>query len=71
MSEPKFTPLSQSEEDGEHMAIEDFLGCCKMLVFTRDDGDGYYATATHESDVPVWGDHPRPAWATHVVWYNK
>ena len=39
-------------------------------LFIPYDGDGYWATATHESRMSVWR-FDKPEWATHVAWYNK
>lgn len=68
--ETKFEPIPPPDE-GEHMTIEEFLNSVKMKAYTPDDGIGFFATATHESDLQVWCPDLAPSWATHVVWYNK
>lgn len=57
--------------------LDDFVGDCKMGMFTDDDGHGYYATKTEMSNKLVdlrnmYRDNydKDPKW-THVVWFNK
>lgn len=52
------------------MTLEDFTEYVRDGCFIEYDGDGYYATATEESQINVWNEPP-PDWATHVTWYNK
>lgn len=63
----KFTPI---EDCCDHMPIEEFLDFVSCGSIASDDGIGYYATKTHESNVDCF-TQPAPAWATHVTWYNK
>ncbi|MBK7823143.1 MAG: hypothetical protein IPJ61_19345 [Tessaracoccus sp.] len=61
---------------GEHMTWEEFAESVKEGDFIDDDGFGDLATATHYSSVSINPSditeaYARPAWATHVVWYNK
>lgn len=68
MSEPKLTPIDF--EMCELMTVKEFMACVNAHAITRDDGIGYWATATHEDENMVcW--NPPPVWATHVAWYNK
>jgi hypothetical protein len=39
-------------------------------AFYSDDGSGYWATETHESNWSVFSVD-KPEWATHIAWYNK
>lgn len=62
-------------EYGDKMSIEYFKACCEVGGFTNNDGTGYYATDTEESDIEFSckdftmnryrKDFP------YVVWYNK
>ena len=61
---------------GEHMTWEEFAESVEAGDFIDDDGFGDLATATHYSSVSINPSditeaYARPAWATHVVWYNK
>lgn len=60
---------------GERMTIEDFRECVRLGTFIDDDGCGFYATASNESNV-----YANPSDIakgiidsrfTHVIWYNK
>jgi hypothetical protein len=57
--------------------LEDFILLVKALIFVDYDGSGYFSTSTHVSNLDarpsvLWkGKKPTPAWATHVVWFNK
>ncbi len=62
----RFEPIAD-QTDGDHFVLakfdEDFFGPC--------DGEGYYATQVHESNIRYKYGGPHPEWATHVRWYNK
>lgn len=72
--EPRMSPLPNY---GDHMPIADWLEAVHVGLFIDYDGSGDYATATEVSDQPVYPSDitklkkQPPAWATHVVWYNK
>lgn len=72
--EPKLEPI---DPDDAHMTWEDFLDSCESGSFIDYDGFGELATATHVSEIQVSpssalrSTYKRPAWSTHVVWYNK
>jgi hypothetical protein len=61
------------------LSIEDFINGVCFDAFTDDDGFGYFATENHVGAVRMYpsevaGIAPEkkvPAWATHVVWFNK
>lgn len=58
------------------MTLADFIDNVGMGVLTNDDGTGYYATATHVSNVLCLPSNVNlegiaPAGATHVAWFNK
>lgn len=70
--------------EGELMTLHEFVQAVDAGAFTDDDGHGVFASATHRSerrvlpsDVPppeaeaVFHVTWYPAWATHVLWYNK
>lgn len=54
---------------GDHYTLAIFHQYEDSGGITQDDGSGVYATADRISDVDCFGD--APAWATHVVWFNK
>ncbi len=60
---------------GDHMTWEDFVGRCRRRSFVDYDGFGELATATHVSTITISPSRALtfapPAWATHVVWYNR
>jgi len=65
MNIPTLTPLP---DYGELITLIDF----QNSPFIPYDGDGYYATSEgmdRKSD--VWKHETPPAWATHVMWFNK
>lgn len=76
---PALRPLALRLLDaavGEHMTWEDFTESVDGCDFIDDDGFGHLATATHYSSIvvipsDVTETYVRPAWATHVVWYNR
>jgi len=69
------------EEEDDLMTIDEFLECVRDGAFVDYDGFGNWATATkklggwHSEGVfpsrVLSGRNVPPAWATHVVWYNK
>lgn len=70
---PELTPFP---EYGLVMTLEDFLEDVRNHSFVDGDGSGSYATSAGRSKMTVYpsditsGKMP-PAWATHVVWFNK
>jgi hypothetical protein len=70
--EPTMKPL---DNIGNLMTLQRFVECCENGGFINDDGFGYYATATEQSDIVV---HPSDITSrnyrkdfTHVMWYNR
>ena len=70
--------------EGDHMTLDEFVTSVDCGVFNDYDGHGVFASKTHKSerrvhpsDVPPPHAEARkqagwyPAWATHVLWYNK
>lgn len=62
---------------GDHMTMADWTLCVERAGFIDYDGHGNLATATELSNITI---HPSdvtvlklkmPAWATHVMWFNK
>jgi hypothetical protein len=73
--EPEWEPIP---DYGDHMTWEDFVSAVKTGGFIDYDGHGNLATATECSDkniVPSQITRPsgykKPAWCSHVVWYNR
>lgn len=64
---------------GNIMLVEEFLERVEGRSFIDSDGEGRWAMAQLSwprllmSRAPVWPStvKDRPAWATHVVWFNK
>jgi len=65
------------DKSSDLMTLKEFVNCCTSGGFIDYDGNGYYASATHESNIPAIPsmitskmilDNPL---LTHVVWYNK
>ena len=72
---------------GDLMTIANWLACVKCGEFIDYDGYGRWATSTHMQANQPWGRHEMrtevlpsdtkdptfapPAWATHVVWFNR
>lgn len=65
---PKFVPIPTRY--GVLMDVVEFRDCVRCGAFIPDDGIGFWATATLESNQGVWSTK-RPEWATHVMWYNR
>jgi len=67
------TALGPIPSYGEHMTAASFAGAVKTKTFVDSDGIGYWATKDRMSSVPAIPSKVkrRPAWATHVVWFNK
>jgi hypothetical protein len=72
-------PLEPLPDYGDLFTIEEWLGYVKSGCFTDYDGMGSWAT---ETQMPSGGDYvypsqvdkpgfAPPAWATHVVWFNR
>ena len=57
------------DKEAHIFRADHFLDSVDDGSFNSDDGIGYWATSTHESDVSCWD--PQPEWASYVVWYNK
>ena len=66
---PVMTLIDTSDETRCLLTLEEFNLGEETGMFTSDDGDGVWATATHESDVRT--SQPQPDWATHVSWFNR
>jgi hypothetical protein len=73
----EFEEIDTTDEELCLMSWEDFVESCRSGNFIDYDGFGELATATRVSDVTISpsralsADYRRPAWATHVSWYNK
>lgn len=81
MNAPSLEPLP---DYGDHMTIREWLSCVVHGSFIDYDGCAIWATETHcesrrafdysaevlPSMVSQPGFAP-PAWATHVVWFNR
>lgn len=66
----KMIPIDLESFPNCLMTLEEFQSYVKCGGITDDDGIGHWATTTHEDrDFTCW--HPKPEWATHVMWYNK
>ena len=67
--------MTELDEDGDLMTLDEFVECCLDGGFIDYDGSGNYATATHESDIDIYpsdvtsGNYRKDF--THVVWYNR
>ncbi len=70
--------------EGQLMTLHEFVEAVDALALIDYDGFGVFASATHKSerrvlpsDVPPPEAEARfqvtwyPAWATHVLWYNR
>ena len=66
---PVLTLLTDEEKDEDLMTAEEFFREEDRGCLTGDDGSGFWATATHRSDVGT--SQTRPDWATHVLWRNR
>jgi hypothetical protein len=60
-----------SDSCGDVFTLEEFQYNAECGGFIPDDGVGYFASDTYESNVSVWSAFEAPYWATHVVWYNR
>lgn len=66
----KLVPALEPIPDyGDVMTLEDFQSSHRAGALIPDDGSGYFATETGMSREDCF-DEP-PAWATHVVWFNR
>jgi hypothetical protein len=73
MNTPKLKPIP-APRACDHMPVNEFKQALQTRCLTPDDGNGYWATQQGFSSLPIFTDtgaNPRPAWATHVVWFNK
>lgn len=61
--------------DGDVFNMEDFKENVEYGAFIDSDGDGYYGTETHESNISVSPSDIRNGTYrkdfTHIIWYNK
>lgn len=86
MRDPTLRPLTELDDgvghidDGvDHMTFEAFVEAAAEGDLIDDDGFGELATVDSYSDVVIMPSDvaadaaafARPAWATHVVWYNR
>ena len=60
---------------GDLMPVGEFWQCCEYSMFTDNDGEGFYATDTQESDIPaipseIVDENFRTDFP-NVIWYNK
>lgn len=61
---------------GDVLTIKEFAGHVESGFFTDYDGSGYWSDGRQcDTTVRVYpSEYPamqRPAWATHVIWFNK
>lgn len=69
---PPSVKFTRVPDYSDLIPIDQFLAATNQTFITNDDGLGYFATSSEESDVPVDCGHLEvPYWATHVAWYNK
>ena len=71
---PKEVIYSDFSKFGDLMTLEEFREHLRSRMIVSSDGDGYYATATQRSNIPVCFDADyvvEPPGLTHVMWYNK
>jgi hypothetical protein len=63
------------EGDDDLFTWEKFAQSARDGYFIDYDGFGELATATQKSEIAISPSEVdavvRPAWATHVVWYNR
>ena len=71
----KKTKLETIPDYGDHMTLIEFIQYCQVGGFTNDDGDGFYATETGMTNIPVYpSDLVSGKYLdsfSHVVWFNK
>lgn len=64
---------------GDLIPVDQFINACQSgFVFIDYDGYGYPATETEcDHSVTLWPSKVKdgvpivPAWATHVIWFNR
>lgn len=67
----------QIDKSSDLMTLKEFVNYCTSGGFIDYDGNGYYANATHESNIPAIPSMITSKMIlnnpllTHVVWYNK
>lgn len=66
----RLTSMDQDDIEDCLMTVEDFKHDANLGALIPDDGIGYWATGNKRSHLSVWST-PQPAWATHVLWFNK
>ena len=75
ISEVKNVQLRPVKLDhGEHMKAESWREAVCAGGFIHEDGIGFLATETEESNISIWSIAnwlEWPKWATYVVWYNR
>lgn len=73
VKEPKLEPIDP--ELGDHMSWADFVEHAEGGGISDDDGCANLATETHVSTIGVSccdaRYFKRPAWCSHIVWYNR
>lgn len=65
---PVLEPIAKSDLSCL-MPAQEYEEGVQCRAYDVDDGDGYWATATHRSSLDASGS--RPAWASHVLWFNR
>ena len=75
---PPLEPLTEEKlETGDLIEINEWFECVGMGGFIDYDGHGDLATAEGASDFTVCPSMitkkglKLPAWATHILWYNR
>lgn len=72
---PTFEPIDHTDESLCLMTWDEFAQAVQAGGFIDYDGFGELATEDKVSNVVIYPsivkDFKRPAWATHVSWYNK
>lgn len=67
--------LVQIPDFADVIPIQEWLMGVNMGFYNSDDGDGFWATKTHQlkdDDFNIWQDVANhPSWTTHVAWYDK
>ena len=75
--EEKVLKFSKLDNIGDLIELEEFMGGVECLSFTEDDGFGYLASATEQSNIEVNlyelfdNFKEKYPWCTHIQWYNK
>ncbi len=64
-----FIKLTDIKPGTHIMDLADWDDALSTGAINDDDGDGHWVKGTQESDIDCFDT--KPAWATHVAWYNK